>query len=128
MLRWKAYLASGLAVVALGSVVAAPTAQAARTDCPAQNFCIWDVGDYTGRMLQFHDNGWQNLVGPPLNLNFNDQASAYFNNTNRYARLSYDINGNGGGECFRPGNYSSMTGWSLNNNASAVWLGPSPAC
>jgi hypothetical protein len=126
MLRWKAYLASGLAVVALGSVVAAPTAQAARTDCPAQYFCIWDVGDYTGRMLQFHDNGWQNIAYFPWY--FDDQASAYFNNTNRYARLNYDLNGSGQGACFPPGNYSSMTGWAINNQTSSVWLGPSPAC
>ncbi len=121
-----ALLATVTAVAGIGALPS--PASAARTDCPAQYFCIWDVGDYSGRMLQFHDNGWQNLVGPPGNYNFNDQASAYFNNTNRYARLSYDIGGNGGGACFPPGNYSSMTGWNINNQASAVWLGPSPAC
>jgi|ERR1044071_8620182 hypothetical protein len=124
MPRWKRWSASCLMVATFGLLMVAPGAEAARTDCPGQYFCVWDTGNYTGRMLQFHDNGWQNLTG----WDFNDKASAYFNNTNRYARLSYDINGQGGGECFRPGNYSSMTGWNLNNNASAVWLGTSPAC
>lgn len=42
-------------------------------------------------MRKFTNNGWQNLT----DVGFNDIASSFYNNTNRFVTLSEHINGGG---------------------------------
>lgn len=112
------------AIAALCGSGLTSTAAADRSDCPAQYFCLWDGPTYGSDRVQFHDNGWQNLT----NFGFNDRASSVYNNTNRYARFSVDINGGGSKYCLGPGGYASLSGTGWDNVASAVDLDPVWAC
>jgi hypothetical protein len=125
MRRRMAALAACFALAGLGSAALAPQAMANREDCPGQFLCLWNGPTFGEARIQVHDNGWQNLS----NFGFNDTMSSLFNNTNRYAQIAVDANGNGEKLCIGPGGWWGPVPAQFNNNASSVRLiGPPGVC
>jgi len=113
-----AAIAACLALSALGSVVLAPQALANLEDCPSTYVCLWNGPTFGEERIQLHNNGWLNLT----DIGFNDVTSSIFNNTNRWAKISRDINGGGEVLCIEPGVGLRFGGTRWDNIASAVSL------
>jgi Peptidase inhibitor family I36 len=116
--RMAAAVAACLVLAALGAAMAAPQASANIEDCPEQYVCLWNGPTFGEERIQLHNNGWQNLT----DLGFNDVTSSIYNNTNRWAKISRDINGGGEVLCIEPGIGLRFGGTIWDNIASAVKL------
>jgi hypothetical protein len=120
-----AALAACFTLALVGGAALAPQAMANWEDCPGEYLCLWNGQTYGEARIQVHDNGWQNLS----NFGFNDTMSSLRNNTNRYAQIAVDANGNGEKLCIGPGGGWGPVPGQYNNNASSVRLiGPPGVC
>jgi hypothetical protein len=72
----------GLLLTTVGIGLAAPAAQAAKSDCDANRVCLWE-DDHAGGELKQYSSSMCSLPG------FNDKASSVYNNTSHTVRL-YD--------------------------------------
>ncbi|WP_262064328.1 peptidase inhibitor family I36 protein [Streptomyces sp. STR69] len=88
LLQRAAAPAAVLAAIAGSSLVAAPPASAANTDCPDFYICIFENSNYTGRWIGVHQ-GYDN---PNVGDFMNDRTTSIINNTNEDYRLFVDSN------------------------------------
>lgn len=104
------------------------------SQCPLGWFCLWQNSNFSGRRLEFKDNGCQNLDA----FGFNDEASSWYNHTGnpdgkppgKTFWVYWDAGCPEGGKKFKasPGARSASMGsgfGSWNDNASSICSGPS---